>query len=103
MQIQTHYTNFTKVKNWNLDGGNLPEVNKNLTPCPNEKPYFNEVICIVGDLSLYWSVSANLCKKCDSDQVFDMNTKKCEKNLKYELTILQSTKWISQNLTEMVE
>jgi hypothetical protein len=42
-----HYTNFSKLSNWNLDGAKLPEIDKNLTPCPDEKPYFNGVICIV--------------------------------------------------------
>lgn len=31
-----------------------------------------------------------------------MNTKKCEKILKYQLTILQNTKWVSQNLTKVI-
>ena len=72
-----HYTNFSKVLNWKLDGGNLPEIDKTLTPCPIEKPYFNGVICISCDLPLYWSVSGNLCKKCDGGFSFDMNTRNC--------------------------
>lgn len=32
-----------------------------------------------------------------------MNTKKCEKILKYQLTILQNTKWVSENLTRVIE
>lgn len=32
-----------------------------------------------------------------------MNTRTCEKVVKYELTILQNTKWVSQNLTKIIE
>lgn len=77
-QSKPHYTNFSRVENWNMDGGSLPEVDPKLTPCPDEKPYFNGVICTKCELPMYWSVSANLCKECESGYRFDMNTKKCE-------------------------
>lgn len=51
----------------------------------------------------YWSVSSNLCKNCESGFAFDANTQQCEKILNYELTILQNTKWVSQNLTKVLE
>lgn len=76
-KFKPHYTNFTKQKNWDLDGGNLPAVDNKLTPCPDAKPYYNGVVCVSCELPQYWSVSANLCKTCPKDQAFDINTKKC--------------------------
>lgn len=41
-----HYTNFTKLMNWNIAGATLPTIDTKLTPCPDDRPYFNGVLCI---------------------------------------------------------
>lgn len=32
-KVKPHYTNFTKVLNWNLEGGELPTIDLKLMPC----------------------------------------------------------------------
>lgn len=53
----------------------------------------------------YWSIKKNACVECPLETMFDVNDKKCEKPETYDLTVLQGTRWVTNdcNLTRIVE
>lgn len=68
----THYTNYTAIENWALDGASsLPTVNSSLSPC--KIPLYWNGSCVICKLPSFWSVQDNKCKKCPKGQVFDIN------------------------------
>jgi hypothetical protein len=83
-----HNSDFTKTKNYNLDGASsLPIPDPKLSPCPPEAPFYNGS-CINCNRGLWWSVKENKCKSCDKGLAFDKNVMQCIKPNNNTLTVL---------------
>lgn len=90
-----HFSDYTTLENY-LPDSPIPPVEPGMTPCPSRKPYFNGT-CVACKLPSYWSVKDNVCKSCLAGNVFDVNIKSCTKPVGLSLTLLEDTKWVTND------